>query len=67
MKEQERMEQFYNNYRGAAEFRAFLIWRKDEAGDYIAPLARMLWAGWQAAQHGQLSFDFDDPGYFGEK
>lgn len=67
MSEQQRMEDFYDNISGAGQFRAHMVWSKDDDGMYAAPLARILWAGWQAAQFGQTSFNFDSPGYFGEK
>jgi hypothetical protein len=70
MNEQKRMEEFYDKYKYAKEFRVFLVWDKDEDDEYIAPLPQLLWAGWQAAQHGQRSFDFGNEGkseFFGDK
>jgi hypothetical protein len=57
MNERQRMEEFYDKYMNK-EFRVFMVWEKDGDGEYVAPLSQLLWAGWQAAQHGQRSFDF---------
>ena len=70
MNEQKRMEKFYDTYagEGGTMLRPLFVWDKDEDDNYLAPVARLLWAGWQAAQFGQLSFKFDLPtNSFGEK
>ena len=68
MNEQQRMEKFYETYggEGGRMLEPFFDWSKDEHDDYIAPVTQMLWAAWQAAQYGQLSFKFTARA-FGEK
>ena len=72
MNEQKRMETFYDKYKVEylVPFREFMRWDKDKDGEYEAPLAQLLWAGWQAAQFGQKSFDFGEPektGFIGDR